>query len=215
MALDPNSPRSLVVGTHNRKKGEELADLLRPLGFDVATLADFPNAIEVVEDGDSFGANAGLKATQQAIHLGRWVLADDSGLVVDALGGRPGIYSARFAGPGATDEANNELLLRELTGVPFERRTARFVCCLVCAAPSASGIQRIATAQAAVEGHIGPSARGEGGFGYDPLFLPVDFPLETTASLSGADKDRISHRGQAARRILGPLAAWLARQTPP
>ena len=107
------SIRDLVIGTHNRKKGLELAELLAPWGFHVVTLEDVPDAIEVVEDGDSFAANAALKATQQAKHLGRWVLADDSGLEVDALGGAPGIYSARFAGPNATDADNNRLLLGE------------------------------------------------------------------------------------------------------
>src|SRR6188768_852296 len=206
----------IVLASTNAGKVREFARLLSDPRISVLNMSSVvPAGFVVEETGTTFEENAWLKASAVAAVTGLPALADDSGLVVDALGGRPGVYSARYAGPGATDEANNELLLRELTGVPFERRTARFVCCLVCAAPSASGIQRIATAQAAVEGHIGPSARGEGGFGYDPLFLPVDFPLETTASLSGADKDRISHRGQAARRILGPLAAWLARQTPP
>jgi len=206
----------IVLASTNAGKVREFARLLSDPRISVLNMSSVvPAGFVVEETGTTFEENAWLKASAVAAVTGLPALADDSGLVVDALGGRPGVYSARYAGPGATDEANNELLLRELTGVPFERRTARFVCCLVCAAPSASGIQRIATAQAAVEGHIGPSARGEGGFGYDPLFLPVDFPLETTASLSGADKDRISHRGQAARRILGPLAAWLDRQTPP
>src|SRR5215210_6527155 len=95
--------RTLVIGTHNRKKGAELAELLAPQGFSVVTLDEAPQAIEVVEDGDSFEANARLKASKQAIHLGRWVLADDSGLAVDALGGAPGVYSARYAGPNASD----------------------------------------------------------------------------------------------------------------
>src|SRR5712671_1625528 len=94
--------QALVLGTHNRKKGAELAELLAPRGFSVVTLDDVPDAIEVVEDGDSFAANARLKASQQAKHLGRWVLADDSGLAVDALGGAPGVYSARFALMGGT-----------------------------------------------------------------------------------------------------------------
>src|SRR3954453_9466623 len=94
--------QTLVIGTHNRKKGIELAELLAPRGFSIVTLDDVPDAIEVVEDGDSFEANARLKASQQAAHLGRWVLADDSGLEVDALGGAPGIYSARFAQLGGT-----------------------------------------------------------------------------------------------------------------
>src|SRR5262245_46055024 len=111
---DSANSRELVIGTHNRKKGLELAELLAPWGFHVVTLDDVPNAIEVVEDGDSFAANAALKATLQAKHLKRWVLADDSGIEVDALGGAPGIYSARFAGANATDADNNRLLLEKL-----------------------------------------------------------------------------------------------------
>src|SRR5262245_23172100 len=112
--LLPSIARELVIGTHNRKKGEELAELLAAWKFHVVTLADLPDAIEVVENGDSFAANAILKAGEQAKHLGRWVLADDSGLEVDALSGAPGVYSARYAGEGATDEANNRRLLEEL-----------------------------------------------------------------------------------------------------
>src|SRR5262245_62242870 len=97
----------LVLGTHNRKKGLELAELLEPYGFEIVTLADLPNSIEVEETGDTFTANAALKACQQAKHLNRWVLGEDSGLAVDALKGGPGVYSARFSGSGATDESNN------------------------------------------------------------------------------------------------------------
>ena len=109
----------LVLGTANRKKGLELAALLAPAGWELRTLADFPEAIDVVEDGDSFAANAILKATEQARRLGHWVAADDSGLAVDALGGAPGVFSARYAGPGATDQANNRRLLEELATIPW------------------------------------------------------------------------------------------------
>jgi len=103
------SEQALVIGTHNRKKGIELAELLAPRGFSIITLDDVPDAIEVVEDGDSFEANARLKASQQAVHLGRWVLADDSGLAVDALGGAPSVYSARFAAmSGFSERAESE-----------------------------------------------------------------------------------------------------------
>src|SRR6478672_9872790 len=112
------SEQALVIGTHNRKKGIELAELLAPRGFSIITLDDVPDAIEVVEDGDSFEANARLKASQQAVHLGRWVLADDSGLAVDALGGAPSVYSARYAGTHGDDEANNCKLLEALVDVP-------------------------------------------------------------------------------------------------
>jgi XTP/dITP diphosphohydrolase len=203
VALDPKNPRSLVVGTHNRKKGEELADLLRPLGFDVATLADFPNAIEVVEDGDSFGANAGLKATQQAKHLSRWVLADDSGLVVDALGGKPGIYSARFAGPTATDEDNNRKLIDDLKDVPLQRRTAHYVC-HVTIADSTGAIR--AESEDVCRGRILLEPVGKNGFGYDPLFEVVEYH-RTFGELGPHVKQALSHRSRALRAIVPKLAA--------
>src|SRR5262245_50954873 len=158
--------RDLVIGTHNRKKGIELAELLAPWGFQVTTLADFPNVIEVVEDGDSFAANAILKASEQARHLQRWVLADDSGLAVDALSGAPVIYSARFAGTKATDESNNEHLLARLAETPLERRTAHYVCHVAVADP-AGEIQ--AESHDICRGRIRFEPSGSSGFGYDPL----------------------------------------------
>ena len=116
--------RLLVLGTRNRKKVEELLPLLEPHGFVLKSLAEFPNSALVDETGDSFAANAALKATIQARQLNAWVLGEDSGLAVDALKGAPGIYSARFSGEGATDAGNNACLLAKLAGVPLERRTA-------------------------------------------------------------------------------------------
>jgi XTP/dITP diphosphohydrolase len=203
LALNPNNPRSLVVGTHNRKKGEELADLLRPLGFDIVTLADIPNAIEVVEDGDSFGANAGLKASQQAKHLGRWVLADDSGIAVDALGDKPGIYSARFAGPTATDEDNNRKLLADLKDVPLSKRTAHYVCHVTVADPT--GAIR-AESEDVCRGRILFEAVGTNGFGYDPLFQIVEYH-RTFGELGPNVKLALSHRSRALRAIVPKLAA--------
>src|SRR5437868_3361283 len=118
----------LVLGTHNRKRGLELADLLAPEGFELITLADISADIEVEETGETFAENAALKACEQARHLKRWVLGEDSGLAVDALKGAPGVYSARFSGPNATDERNNELLLEKLADLPLEKRTAHYVC---------------------------------------------------------------------------------------
>ena len=116
----------LVLGTHNNKKREELWELVAPLnlGLKLLTLEDFEGALEVDEDGQTFAENARKKAAEQALHLGRWVLAEDSGLCVDALDGRPGVYSARFAGPTASDEDNNRLLLEQLANIPLERRGA-------------------------------------------------------------------------------------------
>ncbi len=116
--------------------------MLAPHGLQLVTLADVPDSIDVVEDGDSFAANAALKATQQARHLGRWVLADDSGLEVEALGGAPGIFSARFAGPNATDNANNAELLKRLGDTPLDRRSARYVCHVTVADPSGARTSR-------------------------------------------------------------------------
>src|SRR5690554_3279990 len=118
----------LVLGTRNRKKGLELAELCQPAGIEVRTLDDFPSASEVEETGNTFAINAALKAVQQARHLNQWVLADDSGLAVDALDGAPGVWSARFASPTASDEENNRHLLAKLAGVSIPRRTAHYVC---------------------------------------------------------------------------------------
>jgi XTP/dITP diphosphohydrolase len=197
----PMNERALVVGTHNRKKGIELAELLAPQGFSVVTLADLPEAIEVAEEGDSFEANARLKASRQAIHLGRWVLADDSGLEVDALGGAPGVYSARFAGPNATDEDNNRLLLQKLAETPLEKRTARYVC-HVAVADSAGEIR--AESHDVCRGRIRFEPSGTNGFGYDPLFELIEYH-RTFGELGPRVKRAISHRSRALRAIAPKL----------
>lgn len=191
----------LVIGTNNRKKGLELAQLLAPVGLDLKTLADFPEAIEVVEDGRTFAENAALKATQQARHLRRWVLADDSGLMVDALGGEPGVSSARYSGPGATDASNNRLLLEKLANVPLEKRTARFVCHMTLADPS--GTIR-AESEASCGGRLLLDLHGSGGFGYDPLFEIVEYH-RTFGQLSPLVKSVLSHRARAARLLIPKL----------
>lgn len=195
---------SLVVGTANRKKGLELIELLAPLGIDVRTLADFPHALSVVEDGDTFAANAALKATQQARHLGQWVLADDSGLCVDALAGRPGVHSARYAGPQATDADNNRRLLEELAQTPPERRTAHYVCHVTLADPA--GAIR-AEAEEYCHGRILHDYHGQGGFGYDPLFEIIEYH-RTFGELSAAVKACISHRARAVRKLLPTIAEF-------
>ncbi len=196
---------SLVIGTRNRKKGAELADLLAPHGFRVVTLDDVPDAIDVVENGDSFAANAALKAMQQAQHLRRWVLADDSGLEVDALGGAPGIYSARFAGPSATDNANNAQLLKRLDNLPQERRGARYVCHVTVADPS--GAIR-AESHDVCHGRIRFEPAGTNGFGYDPLFEVVEYH-RTFGELGPHVKRVISHRSRAIRAIFPRLLELL------
>ncbi len=198
--------RSVIVGTHNRKKGEELAALLRGVGLDVLTLADVlvpdgPQPLSVEETGTTFAENARLKATAQARHLRRWVLADDSGLAVDALGGAPGVYSSRYAGPEADDAANRRRLLAELAGVPLEARGAGFVCCLALADPSG---QVRAETEGRCRGRIIFEERGEHGFGYDPLFEILEYH-RTFGQLGETAKNRLSHRARAVARIVPEL----------
>ena len=196
-----NLPQILVLGTHNQQKGQELALLLAPHGFELRTLAQFSDTIDVVEDGDSFAANATLKATQQAVHLGHWVLGEDSGIVVDALNGAPGIYSARFAGPDATDEENNRFLLEKLDGVLATERTAHYVCHMTVADPS--GDVR-ADCEARCYGRIRTRSIGSGGFGYDPLFEVMEYH-RTFGDLGENVKAVLSHRARAFRQVLPRL----------
>ena len=198
-----NTP--LVLGTHNAKKGAELAEMLAPHGFSVSTLADFDSSIEVVEDGDSFAANARLKAVQQAQHLKAWVLADDSGIQIDALDGAPGIFSARFAGPDATDEDNNRLLLEKLAGLPPERRGAQYYCHVTLADPT--GEVRAETA-ATCRGVIRTTPSGSNGFGYDPLFEIREYH-RTFGELGPAVKRALSHRSRAMRAMVPKIVALL------
>lgn len=191
----------LVLGTANRKKGIELADLVRPVGAEVRTLADFPIDFEVEEDGDTFAANARLKAAGYARHLGQWVLADDSGLEVDALGNAPGVFSARYSGPDATDESNNRLLLDQLADTPLERRTARFVCHIAVSDPSG---EIVAESHASCCGRILFVIHGEHGFGYDPLFEIVEYH-RTFAEFGLRVKAVLSHRSRAVRRVIPDL----------
>ena len=184
--------RELVLATRNRHKGEELAALLGGLGITIRTLDEFPDAPEVVEDGDTCEANAIKKARTIAEFTGLPAVADDTGLEVDALGGRPGIYAARYAGEDATYEDNCRKLLQELTGVPRERRTARFLTVAAIALPSGE----IRVVQGMLEGKIADEASGTLGFGYDPLFLIPELG-KTLAQLSADEKNRVSHRAKA------------------
>jgi XTP/dITP diphosphohydrolase len=184
--------RELVLATRNRHKGEELAALLGGLGITIRTLDEFPDAPEVVEDGDTCEANAIKKARVIAEFTGLPAVSDDTGLEVDALGGRPGVYAARYAGKDATYEDNCRKLLLELTGVPRERRTARFLTVAAIALPS-DGIR---VAQGILEGEIAGEASGTLGFGYDPVFLIPELG-KTLAELSADQKNAISHRAKA------------------
>jgi XTP/dITP diphosphohydrolase len=201
--LSLSSRPFLVIGTRNRKKGIELAELLNPWGFEVVTLDDVPNSMEIEESGHTFAANAALKATQQARHLGQWVLADDSGLAVDALGGAPGVFSARYAGPNATDDENNCRLLDELGDLPLEKRTAHYVCHVTVADPT--GAIR-AESEDVCRGRIRFELAGANGFGYDPLFEVVEY-RRTFGELGSHVKRALSHRSRALRAILPKLLA--------
>jgi XTP/dITP diphosphohydrolase len=201
--VSPVVHHPLVIGTRNRKKGAELAELLAHWGIQAVTLSDMPDAIDVEESGDSFAANAALKATRQAEHLERWVLADDSGLEVDALGGVPGVYSARFAGANASDQANNRRLLEELGDTPLKKRTARYVCHVTLADPT--GAIR-AECHEVCRGRIRFKPAGANGFGYDPLFEIVEYH-RTFGELGPHVKRALSHRARALRAILPKLVA--------
>jgi XTP/dITP diphosphohydrolase len=195
------SPPLVVLGTRNAKKAEELRQLLAPHHIGVRCLADYPQAMDVVEDGDSFAANATLKATKQARHLGVWVIGEDSGLCVDALGGAPGIYSARYAGADATDAANNQRLLEAMRDVPDEQRSAHYVCHITLADPSG----RVwADCEATCQGRIRHVPSGSHGFGYDPLFEIVELH-QTFGQLGPEIKGVLSHRARAMRRFLPML----------
>ncbi len=193
----------IVVATGNPHKVEEIREIFAQLGVRVVGLADASSlhVAEPVEDGATFAANARIKAVAYARALGRMVIADDSGLAVDALGGEPGVMSARWAGVGATreerDQANNRKLLAQLEAIPLERRTARFVCAMCVAAGDGS---IIAESAGEFQGAIGFEPRGENGFGYDPLFV-VDASGRTSAELTPAQKNERSHRGAATRAI--------------
>ena len=184
--------RELVLATRNRHKVIELVALLRDLGITIRSLDEFPDAPDVVEDGATCEANAIKKARAIAEFTGLPAVADDTGLEVDALGGRPGVYAARYAGEGATYEDNCRKLLRELTGVPRERRTARFLTVAAIALPS-NGVR---VAQGILDGVIAEEASGALGFGYDPVFLIPELG-KTLAQLSADQKNMISHRAKA------------------
>ncbi len=188
----------LVLGTHNAKKLVELRMLLPEDQIQLLSLAELPNAIDVAETGDTFTKNAALKATEQAKHLGRWVLAEDSGLTVNALQGQPGVYSARYAGEQCDDEANNEKLLRELADVPAERRGAQFNSYLCLSDPT--GQVRLAE-HATCSGRIAMQRSGSGGFGYDPLFIIREYH-RTFGDLDLTVKRAISHRSRALRQFV-------------
>jgi len=190
-------PRPVIlIATTNAGKLREVRQVLGDLPVELRSLSDWLPLPEPVEDGETFEANAELKARHYARLTGAWSLADDSGLEVHALGGAPGVHSARYAGLQRDDQANNAKLVRDLKNIPPEQRTARFRCAVVLA----SATEVVGAVSGAVEGLIIDESRGRNGFGYDPHFLVPEFNI-TTAEMDPEQKNRISHRGLALRRI--------------
>ena len=201
---------TLWIGSNNQKKLVELTRLLAPLGVTLHTPRDLGQPFEPLEDQPDFAGNARKKAALLADLSGAIALADDSGLCVDALDGRPGVHSARYGGPGLDDRGRMMKLLEELRDVAPPARTARFVCSLCVAAP---GGEVLAAIEANCEGVLRTEPTGDDGFGYDPVFVPVEHRDDMSQSFAvlGADvKDRLSHRGKALRELVSQLPALLA-----
>lgn len=197
--------KRIVLATRNQGKIKELNDLLSGYGLTVLGLSDFPQIGEIEETGATFAENAALKARTVAQATGLVALADDSGLEVDALSGAPGVYSARYSDPGATDARNNEKLLAVLKDVPEERRGCRFVSVVAAIAPNGAEL----LAEGRWEGRVLAAPRGNGGFGYDPLFFDPEAD-KSAAELSREDKNARSHRGRALRELLKRWPAFWA-----
>ncbi len=195
----------LVIASRNAKKRREIEELLAPHAIEVLSVTEFPGVPEVIEDGVTFAENAAKKAIQTARFLNCWVLGEDSGLMVDALDGAPGVYSARFSGDGATDEKNNAKLIAELANVPDDKRGAQYLCHAAISDPA--GIIRL-TVEATCRGRIIREPRGVNGFGYDPYFLIPEYH-QTFGELSSIVKQHLSHRARAFERLISPLVRLL------
>lgn len=207
--------REILLATGNQNKAQEMRSILGGAESGVhpvvrwRLLSEFAGWPEPVEDGETFMANAEIKARYYARLSGMWTVADDSGIEVDALGGEPGVRSARYAGEPCDDRANNALLVRRLAGLPPERRTARFRCAVVLS----DGERVLASAEGTVEGRIIDEPRGAHGFGYDPHFWYEPAGM-TTAEMTPGQKHAISHRGQALRRLHDELMRLVAANGP-
>ena len=198
------SQKELVIATKNTGKAKEFASIFEPKGYSVKTLLDFPELEDVAETGHTFEENARLKAETIAERLQKIVLADDSGLCVDALEGQPGVYSARFAGNQKSDAATNAKLLAELGELPSDKRSAHFHCCLVMAAPNHESL----VVEGICDGEIAKFPSGEGGFGYDPLFFVPEIQ-KTFGQLTREEKNKISHRAKAVHLLVEQWEEWL------
>lgn len=199
--------KKIVIASQNQGKISEFTELLNPLQVEVLSLKDFPEISDIPETGSTFEENALLKAREVAKKTGLLSLADDSGLEVDYLGGKPGIYSARFAGEPKSDARNNAKLLKLLTGVPWEKRTAQFKCVIAIALPAGKELCFTGSCQ----GIILENPQGEGGFGYDPLFY-VEKEGQTFAQLNSDIKNEISHRGQGVKKAMNFLKGYFAEE---
>jgi XTP/dITP diphosphohydrolase len=198
-------PREVVIATRNPGKLREIEAILSPLHLKLLSLRDFPDLPEVEEDGATFAENAGKKARAIARLTGRPAIADDSGLAVDALGGQPGVLSARYAGGNATDRERYQKLLDEMAGIPEGKRQATFVCVLAVAFPSG----KMQVVEGECRGWITFAPRGKHGFGYDPIFFVPEF-AKTMAELEPEVKNRISHRARALEKLKLILPEFLS-----
>ncbi|MFD0047772.1 XTP/dITP diphosphatase [Actinomycetes bacterium NPDC127524] len=199
--------KTVIIATKNKGKAKEFESLFHSKGYSVKTLLDFEGSPDVEETGTTFEENAILKSEAIAREFGQFVIADDSGLIVDALDGRPGVYSARYAGEDKNDAANTEKLLFELKDIPQEERTARFYCALALSSPN----QKTITVSGTAEGMIAKEPKGENGFGYDPVFF-VKEKGKTMAELQQHEKNSISHRAKALQALEGQLDQFLQRE---
>ncbi|WP_409251554.1 XTP/dITP diphosphatase [Bacillus sp. SCS-153A] len=196
--------KKIIIATKNKGKAKEFERMLSPRGYKVLTLLDFPDFQDIEETGETFEENAVLKAEEASAVLNEMVIADDSGLIIDALDGRPGVYSARYAGEKKDDNANMDKVLSELQGVPFNERTARFYCVLAIAGPN----MKTRTYSGSCEGKILDERRGTNGFGYDPIFF-VEAKDRTMAELRPEEKAAVSHRGKALSQFESNLEEML------
>lgn len=194
----------IIIATKNKGKAKEFKSIFEKQGYTIKTLLDFPEIGDIAETGTTFSENAFQKASVLSNRLNTIVLADDSGLVVDALDGRPGIYSARYGGEHGNDEKNNRKLLEELKHIPLEERNAHFHCTLALVGPNKKPL----LVDGQVSGRILDQPKGENGFGYDPLFF-IPVLDKTMAELTPQEKNKISHRARAIKKLQEELDNWL------
>jgi XTP/dITP diphosphohydrolase len=198
------SSKEVIIATKNKGKAQEFEKMFSPYQIKIRTLLDFPNVSDIEETGKTFEENAILKAEAISNQFHAMVISDDSGLVIDALDGRPGIYSARYAGEDKDDVANIEKVLLEMEDIPAKQRTARFYCAIALAIPGDKTI----TVSGSCNGEILKTKRGSNGFGYDPIFLIKEKGL-TMAELSSEEKNLISHRAKAIQKLFSKLEGLL------